>query len=166
MGTHFETEICSRCHGSGKYSFCERYADRCFKCAGQTVVLTKRGAAAKTYLETLCSKPASSLMVGDRISRNSMTHGGSMYSYIATVTKVEAANDSHSGTVIDGQTVWTNNKNICITTEHPKYGIVGLICSPDSLVRTYPVDNAAKIAMALEYQAKLTKQGKPRKGSI
>lgn len=30
----FETEACSRCGGSGQYSYCQMYGSRCFKCAG------------------------------------------------------------------------------------------------------------------------------------
>src|SRR5207249_1748734 len=43
----FESETCSRCGGSGHYSYCQRYGTTCFKCGGRTTVLTKRGEAAQ-----------------------------------------------------------------------------------------------------------------------
>lgn len=39
----FESQTCSSCHGSAKYSFCEMYRDACFKCSGLGICLTKRG---------------------------------------------------------------------------------------------------------------------------
>lgn len=52
-----ETVTCSRCCGSGNYSWCQRYGTTCFKCGGRKAVLTKRGAAAAALLDRLRSKP-------------------------------------------------------------------------------------------------------------
>lgn len=37
----YNTETCSRCNGSGRYSFCERFADICFKCGESGIVMPK-----------------------------------------------------------------------------------------------------------------------------
>lgn len=34
-------EVCSRCGGCGRYSWCQQYGDRCFECAGSGKVLPK-----------------------------------------------------------------------------------------------------------------------------
>jgi hypothetical protein len=53
MTDTFETKTCSRCYGSGKYSYCQMYGDTCFKCHGKGKVYTAR--ALKAY-EWLCEQ--------------------------------------------------------------------------------------------------------------
>ncbi len=64
----FETEVCSRCAGSGKYSYCTMYGTTCFKCAGRKVTYTNRGDAAYNYYNRLLTRRADSIKVGDWIS--------------------------------------------------------------------------------------------------
>jgi hypothetical protein len=90
MKTNFETQVCTRCHGSGKYSFCLDYGDKCFKCAGSGHILTKRGAAAKAYYETLCTIPAAQVKIGDRIAASGMTRGCQVFNYVGTVTAIKS----------------------------------------------------------------------------
>lgn len=40
----FPIESCSRCGGSGRYSWCQAYLDRCFRCSGSGIAIA-RGAA-------------------------------------------------------------------------------------------------------------------------
>lgn len=89
MNTNFETQVCSRCNGSGSYSYCQDYGSKCFKCAGSGKTLTKRGAAARAYLDTLCTKPATEIRVNDRVLAHGVTNGGKAFSYIGTVTNVQ-----------------------------------------------------------------------------
>lgn len=42
----FETESCSRCGGSGQYSFCTMYGSTCFKCGGSKRQYTRAGKVA------------------------------------------------------------------------------------------------------------------------
>lgn len=162
MSKYFETETCSRCQGSGKYSFCERYRDVCFKCHGNKVTLTKRGLAASNYLKKLCTKLASELKIGDRIASDRMTDGGTLYTCIDTVTEIKPASPAQSGTTENGVTVWKTYEMIAITSNNPKYGDYGLVCGLDHSFRVYGADNAEKIQQAIAYQNTLTKQGKPR----
>ena len=61
----FESEICSRCLGSGHFSRCRMYGTTCFRCAGKGRTLTKRGEAAMAYLRLLRSKPVAEIQPGD-----------------------------------------------------------------------------------------------------
>jgi hypothetical protein len=65
--TQLETVTCSRCGGSGEYSYCQMYGRTCFKCSGAKRIYTKRGFAAAQFLKALWSKTASELKVGDKI---------------------------------------------------------------------------------------------------
>ena len=47
----YETETCSRCGGSGHYSYNQRTGTTCFKCLGAGLQRTKRGARARTAVE-------------------------------------------------------------------------------------------------------------------
>jgi hypothetical protein len=42
----FECITCNRCDGTGHFSYCTGYGTRCFKCAGNKVILTGRGSQA------------------------------------------------------------------------------------------------------------------------
>lgn len=61
----FESEECSRCHGTGKHSRCQMYGDTCFRCGGKGRTLTARGEAAQAYLRTLRSKRLDAIQPGD-----------------------------------------------------------------------------------------------------
>lgn len=67
----FETEGCSRCGGSGHYSFNPMYGTTCFKCHGTKVQLTRSGSKARQAFDAKKAEVASvdpmSLKVGDRI---------------------------------------------------------------------------------------------------
>jgi len=143
----FESVTCGRCLGSGHYSYCQRYGTRCFKCAGQTYVLTKRGAAAAAYLRELLSKPASELTPGMKVRESSVTIGGDVYTkwFEVVAVKPDELNPGKLNVLLDGLSI----------------GAV----SPTTMFRvaaTKEVKQAA-FAKALEYQATLTKAGTVRK---
>ena len=47
MALTFETRECSRCGGSGRYSFNQIHGDMCYGCHGKGRQMTKRGIAAR-----------------------------------------------------------------------------------------------------------------------
>jgi hypothetical protein len=47
----YEIGSCSRCGGSGHYSYCQRYGTTCFKCAGSGKSITRKGASARAKIE-------------------------------------------------------------------------------------------------------------------
>lgn len=146
MKTRFETETCSRCHGSGRHSFCERFRDICFKCGGNGLSLTKRGKAARDYLEQISTVPVESLKIGDRIRVRSITIGGAPFEYVGTVTKIEPTTDIF---------------RFRIETVHPKFGTMGTVGA--KTFRIYGEENEARIQQALAFQETLTKAGTVKK---
>lgn len=163
LKTSFETETCSRCHGSGRYSYCQDYGDKCFKCAGVGEVLSKRGAAASAYYRELCMVPISTLKVGDRVLMEGITANMRRYSYISTVVRIERseslvhwASGSESGSYYP----------LTIIHKHEKYGEGGYSAQDDSRVRIYRADDNLRLEQALAYQETLTKTGSVRKGSV
>lgn len=151
----FETETCSRCGGSGKYSYCEMYGDVCFKCHGQKVTLTKRGRAAQEFYIDLCTVSITDVKVGDVIQVNTMSH-----TYRSSVVEIEFKKDA-GASLKDG--VWVPYDGVLVVTEHPKYGRWSLQASTQHTLRVYRKDDEERRKQALEYQASLTKQGTPRK---
>lgn len=65
--TSFETEVCSRCGGSGRFSFNLMTGDTCFKCRGKGNCYTKRGQVAIDYYRELLKVPVTELKIGDLI---------------------------------------------------------------------------------------------------
>lgn len=63
----YETETCSRCHGSGNYSWNQINGSTCFKCRGQKRTYTKRGYSALLYAKQLRAVPIADVKIGDRI---------------------------------------------------------------------------------------------------
>ena len=63
----YETRECNRCGGSGRYSYCTAYGDRCFGCGGTGRAATARGQRQKAAWDALLSVPASEIAVGDMI---------------------------------------------------------------------------------------------------
>lgn len=65
---------CSRCGGSGHYSWCQRFGDTCFKCQGRGTMISKAGAEAKALVDAWAEEhmtvPASSLVPGQRVILN------------------------------------------------------------------------------------------------
>jgi len=147
----FESKTCTRCGGSGEYSWCQRHGSMCFKCRGKGEVLTKRGQAAQSYLHSLYTKPASEIKVGDFLQEEHVYGGGNMTRFFAAVTKVE---------VKEG--------GVIISTEHPKMGKCQNHRPTDSAERIgqSAEEKTAKRQIALEYQATLTKQGKVSKRKV
>lgn len=189
LNTVFEKQVCSRCRGTGSYSYCTDYGSRCFKCAGAGEVLTKRGSMARAKLEELCTIPAHAVRIGDRVLAHGVTNNGKAFSYIATVIGIQsrkavrtvvktarpdgsldvsgrieysgAFGSSWSTVEHSGEAGTTVEEYDEVTlTVTGKYGETKIT---QDKVRVYPADNSAKIAEALEYQASLTKAGKPRK---
>lgn len=160
MKTLFETETCSRCHGTGKHSFCETYRDTCFKCRGAKTVLTKRGYAAQQFYIDSCTVPVANVKVGDVIKVTSMTHGGGSFSYRAQIVEVDVQEGAMTSITNGITTVYDM---IVLRTEHPKYGSSSIGMANTGTVRVYRPDDSERFTLALEYQNSLTKAGTVRK---
>lgn len=144
--TEWEKVDCSRCGGTGSYSFCTQHGSVCFKCGGQKQVLTARGAAAVAWLAEQRKTCVSDLQVGMRVKVSG-------YSKPLTIKEI-----SQSG-------------SYCETANGRKYYIdlvfAPITCGyfPESTVEAVPAseeDRVAQVLAAIAYQNTLTKAGKPR----
>ena len=154
MPTIFETEVCSRCGGTGHYSFNGEHS-RCYKCDGQNGAraFTKRGAAAKAFYEASLTVPVCEIKPGMMV--RDITRGIKQL----TVEKIETYMPTARG--------WINGIEIP-KKEHIRFtNAKGMSISyaTDDVARIVPDEalNAVKKAEALAYQETLTKTGQPRK---
>lgn len=56
MKKHGLMETCSRCGGSGHYSYCDMYGTRCFKCAGSGLQMPRITKKLKSTIKALVEK--------------------------------------------------------------------------------------------------------------
>lgn len=155
----FEYETCSRCHGSGRFSFCERFRDVCFKCSGNGVALTKRGEAAQRYYSQLCTKMAKNLTVGEVVRAETISNNGQQrIAYQATVTAILEKEPIVS---VFGE----SSRALLVVHNHPKMGRGSILGGEDMEFFTYS-NKAENLVKAKEYQATLTKAGKPSKRAV
>ncbi len=71
MKIRYETEECSRCGGTGSYSWNALTGSTCFKCNGGRIQFTKKGAKARKAVQALLDEltltPAGEIVAGDRV---------------------------------------------------------------------------------------------------
>ena len=152
--TKFETETCTRCHGSGHFSRCQQYGTTCFKCRGRGITLSKRGQAAADYLSSLRSKRVADLVVGDEVWSDNPFMGKPGW---FAVTHIEPCKETASVTTGNVTTTITDRINVnCAEAGRGMYG-----ASPDTMVRVRVTGALADetLAKALAYQASLTASG-------
>lgn len=155
----FETQPCTRCGGSGWFSYCRAWGHTCFRCGvrkgekGLGKFLTARGAAAHAfYLSLLPTKLATELAPGDVFLDTGRA-------WLTVVSVTDNAIDRQCGSGNPDGTFTYAGRNI--RTKH-----VTLCARPDTEVftlRPTPEQREAALARAIEYQSTLTKAGKPRK---
>lgn len=153
----FEHETCSRCLGSGEFSYCQMYGRTCFKCGGSGWQLTARGKAAQKFFSDQKVAPVMEIKVGDWIECHDITS-----TYVVKVTSCGWSErckwkDSDTGEMKPYYSISG------INPKSQKTG--GLHAFENSTVkRAYTkLERRQKIEEALAYQATLTKAGKPRK---
>jgi hypothetical protein len=134
----FESETCSRCAGSGQYSYCQSYGSTCFKCHGAGMSLTKRGHAAQLWLNARKMVSTASLKIGERIWSESIFGNQKL-----TITKIEP--NEKGGMNISGLTEKGEESGMMGFTEVRKVFTLGEL----STLKTE----------ALAFQATLTKSG-------
>lgn len=154
----FESKPCSRCGGSGHYSYCQMYGTVCFKCGGKGGVLTKRGAAAQNFLNDMRSVEAKDLKVGDVIRQENYFAGKYKFSAIKSIELVP--DYAKSSKIVDGEKIEVSHSALKIETDYMSEYLL-----PDSKVRKgfKAEEKAEQVAKALAYQASLGVNGKPLK---
>lgn len=141
----FESTLCGRCNGSGKFSYSSFYGRQCFGCHGLGHQLTKRGAAAQQWFSDRLTIPARDVTPGQRVRIEAITMSGRVSGRV-TVASVKFDNDG-AGSI---EITTADNKTFYLAGETVQ------------LVPTQ-VQRAALIELALAYQDTLTKAGTPRK---
>jgi hypothetical protein len=156
----FESQTCTRCGGCGEYSYNQRDGRTCYGCGGTGVQLTKRGAVAQAHYRSLLTRSMDQLKVGDVVQVGGCTMGGGVYNYFAPIVEIDLTPRVSQWSGPERTPVET----VTFTTDHPKYGRSGLSAQVSHQVRIKGTDDerAAARKAALELQASLTKQGKPR----
>jgi len=167
----FEHTDCSRCGGSGRYSFNMIDGSMCYGCRGAGYQLTKRGRAAQQLYVQLMSKPLAELVPGDVIR----VQGYKGFHELAAVGRLELRPDPKSSTgmwpYIEGTDERAGSMSLGGNYDAGLYayrttnGIGASGYSGDTMVRVAQTaeQRKAKQAQALAYQATLTKAGTPRK---
>ncbi len=127
----YETETCSRCGGSGTYSYCQMYGSTCFKCSGRKRSLSRRGAKASAavgaFIAERFSKAVETLEVGDRISLPGYAR--------AVVVDAPKVSGSYSIAVVDGVEVKTPYIAVQLRTGA---GEVNYGTPPGTMIKTRP----------------------------
>ncbi len=154
MASIFETEACGRCGGCGRYSYNSLSGSTCFGCGGAGRCLTKRGAAAKAWLEAQCQRPAGEVKVGDEVAFNVGMSARRRFQVVTEVGQPEPGGYS----VVDGVRVpWTRIYLWFVNAQGQKEGLGTGLTSPVRVRATQ-----AQLDAAVEYQDSLTKAGKER----
>jgi hypothetical protein len=150
--TTLEIETCSRCGGSGSFSYCQSHGTKCFKCGGKGRTLSKRGEAASVYLTAMRSKRADQIVTGDEIH----IRGFDGWQKVISVEPTDTA----GWYSIDGGVRREARKDL-LTFSTSGLGLAGV--APEKIrVKQTAEQSAQTFAAALAYQATLTKAGKPR----
>ncbi len=152
-----ETATCSRCGGTGSYSYCTGYGTMCFKCSGRKVVLSKRGAVANAFLIRLRQRMASELRVGMLLFMEPGPFNKGGFKLILKMS--DGPVESGCSYMKDG--AWVKQLGIAIDCEGFATNL-----PPDKLERVghTAAGKAQTLRLALEYQDRLTKAGKLAKG--
>ena len=143
----YENTECSRCGGTGKFSYNLKDGDTCYGCGGRKVTLTERGQAARKFYEDSLRVAANEVKVGWYIF-------DSIYSKWNKVTEIN--DDPLNFCMVDG----VKRQNIIFTTAkhrsaYPYDAIVKAVEGNDSIKE--------KMAEALAHQDTLKVDGKPKK---
>jgi hypothetical protein len=114
---NYEKQTCSRCLGSGHYSYNSIHGTRCYGCNGNKTQLTKAGAKARAAVQAFIAERhtvnVEDLKVGDLIKRDN---------FARKVAAVEIVPEQF-GTVVDGVTV--KRDGVHITFDRPLPGMFG-----------------------------------------
>lgn len=153
----FESAVCGRCAGSGSYSYCSMHGSRCFGCGGTGWKLTKRGQAAQNFLNDLREVPAGSIVVGDLIRiEDFLANRAAFY----RVTGIKATEMKYTSNGVEHV-----QHGVMFEATNAKLGDTSYGTGVDSKIRKgfTAEEKQAQIKAAMEFQATLTKTGKPSK---
>lgn len=154
----FEHVTCSRCAGSGSYSWNAMNGSRCFGCGGSGFTLTKRGRVAQAFLNKMRKIPAEAFAVGDWIlSEGVPGFSASVWLRVTEVTHGKAGDFGYI-TFTDIPAV----KIVAVDKEGGTGSFVGYSGSTEYRKGFTNEEKAEQRRLALAYQDTLTKAGTVR----
>jgi len=163
-----ETRVCTRCGGTGQYSYCSMYGSTCFKCGGAGHLFTARGQAANDYLRAIRSVPVEQLALGMTVRVELMAMSGAsalVWRKVSKLERVTEENASYWHVQPDG-----SRKVGCLGGFHVECTAEGKTTISKTVEPGTPFrvaqtaeQKAATLAQALAYQATLNKDGTPKK---
>ena len=154
----FESKVCSRCGGTGNFSYCQRYGTTCFGCGGTGVVLTKRGQAAQAFLNANRQVSVDDLAPGDIIIAHLTTCNGDSYYSKAEVLSVGEMHETGKSRIGDGE--WITNYGRTVHCKIVKTGESYSATGFTTFQKVFSPEVEAEMkAAALAYQATLTTTG-------
>ena len=144
---NYETETCTRCAGSGHFSYNRMTGTRCFKCGGEKITYTKRGAAALAFAKSLANRKVETICIGEVV----LFGNGGRLTVVSTAIEKSGVSTKNQET---GE--WVPMMQINLTG--PKF------------TKSFYVGDTVRVPLTtaqadevIAYQENLTKAGKPRK---
>lgn len=157
----FEHETCSRCCGTGNYSYNPVSGSRCFGCGGVGYKLTKRGRAAQNFLNAMREMPLENFEIGDLIRFDGF-HAGS---YVEPTRWAKVIGKEIVPATEAGYLNCHDKQCVRIDTTHGQ--VVGFANGKSIWRKGFTAEQKqAQVDQALAYQATLTKTGKPSKQKL
>ncbi len=168
--TRMETTTCSRCGGSGRYSYNMRDGDRCYGCSGKGVNYTKRANVALNMFRELRQQPLDLFNVGDLVrtrvngvERTVQLAEGIHESGVSTYGKNSDGSINYDEKIVHMGVTFSYGK----PENRQRYGYSW---NPDSTPTLGAVVSdelhAHAVNLLVEYQTLLTQQGTVRKDSV
>jgi hypothetical protein len=157
----FECVTCTRCGGTGHYSYCQMHGSTCFKCSGTGKQLTARGRAAAEWFRAHKRRKGSQIEFGAWV----VMHGipGFCATTYFTVDKIFTRLDS--GSYLKDGVMVPSPPRLVLEGVTPKGERSGYETYPDADVDILISKRQKRelLTLAYDYQDTLTKTGKPRK---
>lgn len=93
-GAVFQTEVCGRCGGCGRYSWCQMYGDKCFGCQGTGKVMSGECDAYYHARSRVAERRVSNDLVGRIVNNPSQTWQKYPKKFLWEVTGFEAVGET------------------------------------------------------------------------
>lgn len=156
----FESKVCSRCGGSGNFSFNHKDGTMCYGCNGTGSKLTKRGTAALKFFQDSLTIPASELAVGMRIKESVLSKKFVVIQNIHYGTDKELGKDFNTSYLLGPN----GDKEMVLIDS----GSSMVKFYPETRVRVFHTDEQKqeKLQIALDYQSSLNMNGMKRKTKL
>jgi hypothetical protein len=150
----FESQVCSRCGGSGSYSYNPMHGSVCYGCGGRGVQLTRRGRAAQEHFNELLQKPVSEVALGDKVLEPGIPDVPGFPARWYTVDEITPDPNNEGRVIISG-----------LDAKGDRYGLHDFATGSVRVAHSQ-VQRRIFIQQALAYQDTLTKLGTPRKRGV